>query len=668
MEDRQSELDAFHRELFPHEQQSAAQPGTLPTQTDEEVIALCRRAENRDKFSMLFDKGRHWEKINESELDAALFGILKFYTRDAAQIERIMRRSALRPHSRGKWDEKRGGESFLAYDIRRLLDKCKNDPVYQGSWASRAQRALEDTSNPETDAAFIAARAGSVNGTPKPNAAPPEDLPHNDLGNARRFAALWRGKVFFCPELDQWFIWNGSRWRADKANQILGCAMRVSVSIYTEAERLLERSKVNGDVPPDIREQANQLVAWAVTSGNGQRIREMLTLAAALPGMFYHPEELDAHPWRLNCLNGIIDLTTGTLDPHDPREQHTLQCPVEYDPDARSEEWERFIHETCGGDSEKCQFFQRCFGYSISGVTDEDLVFYIHGRPNSGKSTSVLALRAALGDYARPTDFEAFAKKKGDIGNRPEIAQLVGARFVPSVEVESGRELATALVSSLSGGEELQVSAKYRDPMTFAPTFKLWIVANEDFTISSSNNGMKRRLIKIEFDSVPEKPDVHLRTRLMDASVSGAAVLAWAVRGCLEWQHLRERRIPKLGIPRSIELVTEEYFLEQDPVADFISDWIDAGPHETHRAPTKDIWDAFGLWCDKEGRKKLASSSVLGSSIVRKITEVKVEKNKQIKFGDGENKKNQRGFLGIALKDEARAYLLAARAKSKPEF
>jgi hypothetical protein len=92
-------------------------PGSGPS--DEAVIEKCRGADNVTKFADLFDHGdTSGNGGDASGADFALLGILKFYTQDPDQLERLMRRSRL---ARPKWDEGRAGRSWLRYSIDNAL-------------------------------------------------------------------------------------------------------------------------------------------------------------------------------------------------------------------------------------------------------------------------------------------------------------------------------------------------------------------------------------------------------------------------------------------------------------------------------------------------------------------------------------------------------------------
>jgi hypothetical protein len=115
---------------------------TAPTSAprDEEIIQKCRSAENAVKFADLFDHGdTSGNGADHSAADFALLGILKFYTQDPDQLERLMRMSAL---ARPKWDEGRVGRSWLRYSI----DNALKGSFETYDWGSRGRRPLLSSS------------------------------------------------------------------------------------------------------------------------------------------------------------------------------------------------------------------------------------------------------------------------------------------------------------------------------------------------------------------------------------------------------------------------------------------------------------------------------------------------------------------------------------------
>jgi putative DNA primase/helicase len=103
--DRQTELLALHKQVFPSRTTPNAEKHSTPLfsllVSDDELIAKARQAQNGSKFERLWNG--HWEGDypSQSEADLALCCLLAFWTsRDRARIDELFRRSGL---MRKKW-------------------------------------------------------------------------------------------------------------------------------------------------------------------------------------------------------------------------------------------------------------------------------------------------------------------------------------------------------------------------------------------------------------------------------------------------------------------------------------------------------------------------------------------------------------------------------------
>lgn len=107
IQDRKEALARLHAEHIsrPKENDKASHHQHFtPILEDDQVIELCRRAENAFKFERLYDRGDLGNyDHDDSRADQALVGILAFYTQDHDQLDRLFRSSALyRPDKWGK--------------------------------------------------------------------------------------------------------------------------------------------------------------------------------------------------------------------------------------------------------------------------------------------------------------------------------------------------------------------------------------------------------------------------------------------------------------------------------------------------------------------------------------------------------------------------------------
>jgi len=136
VEERQPQYDAVYELLFGGG--DAPQPGLPMARAtasdddrshldDDDVIRIALRSKKSgEKFKALWE-GRWQEHFgSQSEADASLVFRLAFYTKDAAQIDRLFRRSGL---MRDKWDEKHGAQMYGEMTVAGALEKVTSQYV-----------------------------------------------------------------------------------------------------------------------------------------------------------------------------------------------------------------------------------------------------------------------------------------------------------------------------------------------------------------------------------------------------------------------------------------------------------------------------------------------------------------------------------------------------------
>jgi putative DNA primase/helicase len=401
--------------------------------------------------------------------------------------------------------------------------------------------------------------------------------PLDDLGNAERFAYINADRARWCYQQKRWAMWNERRW--DTTNQ---------ERVDRFAKETVRQTQIAVARLPNAYSNRDALVRHVSKMGAIASTRAMTAMARH--ELAIGNEALDTDPMLLNCLNGTIDLRTGELLPHDPNNLITLMAPVEYDPDARLEEWDRLVEETTEGKEGLAAFLQVALGYSTTGDTSEEKVLMPLGKTRTGKSTIIEAVRATLGDYAATANFATFTRKRDDSTAREDIARLVGKRFVSSIEVEEGKVLADAVIKLVSGGDTVAARFLYQDTFEFVPQLKLWLVANDEPKIDQANEAMWERVLRIPFDNYvpPEKRDKGLKARLKDPAHAGPAILAWLVQGALRWQ------AEGLVVPACVTNSTAEYRDRMDPLDGFIED--ECVVSEGARYPARDCFPAYTAW------------------------------------------------------------------------
>ncbi len=164
----------------------------------------------------------------------------------------------------------------------------------------------------------------------------------------------------------------------------------------------------------------------------------MLELARSEERIACELDVFDRDPWLLNAGNGTIDLRTGVLTPHCREDLITKLCGAAVDMNAPCPAWDAFLHRIFDGNAAGIGFVQRAAGYSLVGITSEQVLLFLYGTGKNGRSTFLEVLKAVLGGYAATADFSAFTTKKNGDGPRNDIARLRGARLVTAIEFERG--------------------------------------------------------------------------------------------------------------------------------------------------------------------------------------------------------------------------------------
>ena len=345
----------------------------------------------------------------------------------------------------------------------------------------------------------------------------------SDLGRRDRFVQEHGGDLRFVAGLG-WLAWTGTRWQLHAKHVAMERACATVRRIATE---ILKRSAT-----PDRA----QVLKHALKAEDRPRIEAIVALAESHPDVRLDVSRLDADPWLFNVQNGTLDLRTGDLGEHRREGYLTKIAPVAYDPEARSPLWERFLADV-QPDPEVRAFLARYAGYCLTGTMGEQVFAIHHGGGENGKGvySDTLIAVLGLGEYAKVTPYDTFlVRRQGSATN--DLAALRGARLVVAAEPNEGVRLDEAAVKGFTGEDPITCRFHYEEcrssrPKRAAPSLS----GNHRPRIRGTDHAMWRRvrLVPSAVAVAPDKRDNDLRRKLKDEL---PGVLAWAVRGCLDWQ------------------------------------------------------------------------------------------------------------------------------------
>ena len=426
----------------------------------------------------------------------------------------------------------------------------------------------------------------------EPSATKGQSFNLTDVGNAQRLVERYTGEFRFCNQWKKFMIWDKNRFVKDDTGSMERMAKETIRNIFNEA------ALVEDDA------ERKKLVKHALSSESQQHIKSMIMLAQSEEGVPIIPSELDKDDWLLNCLNGTINLKTGEMHEHRQADLITKLVPVIYEPAAECSVWLSFLDRIMGGNKDMILFLQKAVGYSLSGSTEEQCMFILHGTGANGKSTFLNTIEGMLADYAQQTPTETLmAKKSAGIPN--DIARLQGTRFVTASETEQGKSFAESLIKQMTGGDRITARFLHGEFFEFVPKFKLFLATNHKPNIRGTDNGIWRRIRLIPFEVAIAKEEQD--PRLMDKlRAETAGILAWAVKGCLLWQQ------QGLQPPEEVNAATIEYREDLDWLQAFISERCVEGKDK--KVGATELYQAYKHWASERGEREY-NQRVLGGRL-----------------------------------------------------
>ena len=370
----------------------------------------------------------------------------------------------------------------------------------------------------------------------------------------------------------------------------------------------------------DEEKEHDRLMKWASRSGQKERVRAMVDLAK--PDLAIRTESLDLAPWLFNCQNGTIDLRNGNLLPHQRDDLLTKISPIKYDPDAIAPTWQNFLDQIFASNKTIESYVQRFLGYSLTGMVSEQALAFLHGEGANGKTTFVNAIRDFFGDYAQEAAPDMLLEKRFS-GIPNDLARLRGARFVSVTETSDGRRFDEGIIKRLTGGDRITARFLKAEYFEFEPSHKLWLISNHKPIIKGQDFAIWRRIKLIPFEVIfaDHEQDKSLPDKLKEEL---PGILAWAVRGCLDWQQVG------LNEPDEVKIATGCYKSEMDVVQRFIDECCTVEQRLSVMA--NGLYMTYQEWSEKAGEENMTMQA-FGRRLTAKGFASKHTRNGECRLG-----------------------------------
>lgn len=356
---------------------------------------------------------------------------------------------------------------------------------------------------------------------------------------ASTFVELYGADVRYDHTAKQWYIWNGSVWVPD----------------YTRAVYASLRDLAR-DLSKGMDDSAQK------NFGRAAFVRGVEAHAKCDRDLVVTSDRWDQDRNLLGTPSGVVDLTTGRLNPAGRSDFITKLTAAGPGERAECPRWLEFLRQITGGDRQLVRLLQLWAGYLLTGDTKEEVLIFLYGPGGNGKTVLINTLSRLLGDYATVASMQALMASKYD-RHPEEIACLADARLVVASETDAGRRWDEARIKLLTGGNEIRTRGMRQNSWTFRPEFKLMIEGNHLPSLSNVTEAIRRRFLIVPFAFKPKTPDRDLEQKL---EREWPGILRWAIEGTLQW---RQHGLPR---PKALAEATSAYLGGQDVVGNWLKE------------------------------------------------------------------------------------------------
>jgi len=399
----------------------------------------------------------------------------------------------------------------------------------------------------------------------------------DDEGNAqcthRRF-----GGGFMHTAAYGWMHYTGTHWESGAAEYLVNGAI-----VDTLKARRVAAAQADIEAIVKVTRGLDRTVMAAR--------RRLQDINFGLASDFDHDQHL------LNTSTGVLNLRNGELKPHTPAQRLTYCIPTPYDPNADQTPWLDFLSSVIGEFDQIRDWLQMAVGYSITGSTREEIMFYLYGPARAGKGTFVNTIMATLGQsLSKGTSFDTFTKDRGGNDQGFDLAPMKAARFISAAESGKYSSMNEAIVKQITGGDQVAASFKHKDIFTYTPQYKIWVSSNHPVKGDVDDSAFWGRVNVIHFPYTHlGSEDKRLKQKLTTPAIL-SGVLAWAVEGARRWYADSQG----LQTPHAVKQWTQGQRDDLDYVARWLGECCTIGTDDLFTTNAT-LYTSYKIWCIDNG-------------------------------------------------------------------
>ncbi|MEM2120777.1 MAG: phage/plasmid primase, P4 family [Archaeoglobaceae archaeon] len=323
-----------------------------------------------------------------------------------------------------------------------------------------------------------------------------------------------------------------------------------------------------------------------------EKINEIIK---ALRKLTYVPLEKFDPPDYICLKNGIFNLKTFSFEPHNPRILFLKKLNVVYDPNAKSDEWDRFLEQVV--DKKYHDVLYEFIGYCFLSDNRFEKALFIVGPQGSGKSTFLSTIQKIFDKYYSAMSLQKITSYRFALGSMYDKFVNIYADL-PSDELRD-----TDVFREIVTGDSLDVEIKYKQSFPLVLRCKLIFSANQLPRVTEKNMAFFRRLIIIPFPNTISENQRNPELKLIfDSDVVRSHIFNKAIEGL---KRLLQNK--RFSYEVTEEEIADYYERASDPVTEFIDQHIVLDQNSVIRP--HELYEKFVEFCKRYSYSQISIQS-----------------------------------------------------------
>lgn len=450
-------------------------------------------------------------------------------------------------------------------------------------------------------------------------------MEHCDVANVLR--AMFNNQ-FVCTSIkhNRWYMFNGNIWEeteegTELSKHISGTLRKRFIDLETRINKQIyeQNATEEGEEGEDggesekvsiLRARLKKLNKLIDKLGNhGFKTGVMKEAKELFLNKMFH-KKLNSDPMLLGCENCIIDLNIGAARRGTPDDLVSKTTEVEF-PMGMTEDHPhvkelRLTIKKMFIDEKERTMMEQLLGSVLEGVNRDKKGPVLTGGGHNAKSTLMLILASALGEYYISLPSSALTGKSGNSSSAsPEMARSDGVRLIVISEPEAKEKINLNKYKSWTGGDKFFARFLHDQGKDITPLFKVFLVCNDPPEFPSNDQATWDRAIFIPFRStfppsnknVPKTEAEQWKQGIFPcdklfiyrAKQFGPAML-WLM---LKWYN-DYKVAGGIQIPESISEITEMYKNDNDFYYRFTQECVEDSEGSTMKI--KELYTEFKTW------------------------------------------------------------------------